>query len=402
MNIAVFTKKTTFHGGYGGLETLNKVLCEGLVQKGHKITVFSPRWELEAGEKHENGIKYVFVDCVYRMGPVLGFFGSLQKENWINRSAESFERYHGESKFDLVLAQSSAGLGVIKNKQEYKVAAVSISHGSIVGEYKTFVENINFLKDLTLLVKNTGFTIKNFFRRQREFVHGSNKIVAVSNFVKNSLIEETYVQEDKVEVIFNGVDPKNFYEPKTTLERGKKLLYVGQIIKSKGVKDIIEMFSDERLSGYEIDLVGGGELLEECQYIVSRDSNLKGRVNFVGKVRYEALINRYFKNPEYGLFLFPTNRYEGLPMVLVESMFSGLPVVAYNKGGVSDAVKDGVNGFLTNPQDIEDFKDKVIKLINNRQKLNEFAANALEMAYQDFTIEKMLNRYEKVINEVVK
>ena len=81
MNIAVFTKKTTLHKGYGGLETLNKVLCEGLYEKGYNITVFSPTWNLGASERQENGIRYVFVDCVYRMGPVLGFFGSMQQSN---------------------------------------------------------------------------------------------------------------------------------------------------------------------------------------------------------------------------------------------------------------------------------------------------------------------------------
>ena len=43
MKIAVFTKATTFHEGYGGLETQNKALCEKLAERGHKVTIFSPQ-----------------------------------------------------------------------------------------------------------------------------------------------------------------------------------------------------------------------------------------------------------------------------------------------------------------------------------------------------------------------
>ncbi|MFC1756098.1 glycosyltransferase family 4 protein [Patescibacteria group bacterium] len=402
MEIAVFSKKTTFHKGYGGLETLNKVLCEGLVKKGHKVTVFSPKWEFSDLETEENGVKYVFVECVYRMGPVFGFFGTFQKDNWVNKSAETFENYHKKNKFDVVLAQSSAGLGVIKKKEEYGIKAVSISHGSIIGEYKTFVDNMRFPQDLPLFIKNTGFTLKNFFRRQRDFIHGSNKIAAVSNFVKQALIDETFVSDEKIEVIYNGVDPSMFFKKEDVILRGKKILFVSQIIKSKGVLDIIKMFKSEELSELSVDLIGGGDLLEECQEATNKDNGLKGRVTFLGKVPYEDLVQKYFKNPEYGIFIFPTKRFEGLPMVLIEAMFSGLPIVAYGIGGVGDAVKDGKNGYLIELKDISAFKEKVVELVNDDEKRNMYGMNALKMAYENFTREDMLNKYEKILQEVLK
>ena len=43
MQIAVFIKRTTLHPTFGGLETQNKLLCEGLVSRGHTVTIFSPK-----------------------------------------------------------------------------------------------------------------------------------------------------------------------------------------------------------------------------------------------------------------------------------------------------------------------------------------------------------------------
>jgi len=401
MKIAVFTKKTTFHKGYGGLETQNKVLCEGLTDRGHSITVFSPKWELSLDEVNEKGIKYIFVDCVYRMGPVFGFFGTVQKNNWINRSFEEFSKLHEKDKFDLVLAQSSAGLGVIKKKRELGVKAISISHGSITGEYKTFLSSMELPKDLLLLIKNTGFAAKNFFRRQREFVHGSDKIIAVSNFVKESLVDETFVMDRKIEVIHNGVDPESFFEQSKKISRGNKILYVGQIIKSKGILDLMKMFISPEFSNLKIDLIGAGELLGMLQNRAAHDTKLKDRVHFLGKVPYDELVHKYYKNMKYGLFVLPTKRYEGFPMVLVEAMFSALPIVAYDKGGVRDAIEDGENGFLVKQDDINDFKAKVIQVVENEDLRKKMSSNAIKTAYEKYTISHMLDKYEKVIKEVI-
>jgi len=401
MKIAVFTKKTTFHKGYGGLETQNKVLCEGLTGRGHSVTVFSPKWDLDLDEANEKRIKYIFVDCVYRMGPVFGFFGTMQKKNWINRSFEEFSKLHEKGKFDLVLAQSSAGLGVIKRKRELGVKVISISHGSITGEYKTFLSSMELPRDLLLLIKNTGFAAKNFFRRQREFVHGSDKIIAVSNFVKESIIDETFVMDRKIEVIHNGVDPESFFEQDKKISRGNKILYVGQIIKSKGMLDLMKMFiSSTEFSNLKIDLVGAGELLGMLQSRSIHDPKLKDSVNFLGKVPYDELVDKYYKNKEYGLFVLPTKRYEGFPMVLVEAMFSALPIVAYDKGGVRDAIEDGENGFLVKQDDINGFKAKVLQVVEDEDLRKKMSNNALKTAYEKYTLSSMLDKYEKVIREV--
>ena len=138
MRIAVFIKKTTFHKGYGGLETQNKSLCEGLAERGHDITVFSPQHELENTKKTEHGVDYVFVPCTFRT-----LFSSFIKNHWYNKSYESFSNYNKHQRFELIISQSSAGIGVIKHKSEFNIPVLTISHGSTLMEFKTMLQNVS-------------------------------------------------------------------------------------------------------------------------------------------------------------------------------------------------------------------------------------------------------------------
>lgn len=90
MKIAVFIKSTTLHKNHGGLETQNKVLCEGLVKKGHSVTVFSPKKDFDRSETEENGVRYVFVDASY--GAYL--LSSFKKDSWGKVSLEVFDKFH--------------------------------------------------------------------------------------------------------------------------------------------------------------------------------------------------------------------------------------------------------------------------------------------------------------------
>lgn len=114
MRIAVFIKNTTFHTGFGGFETQNKVLCEGLVSRGHSVVVFSPKRDLEKEKAQENGVNYVFVPSIFRRFSALS---SGNKKSWINKSVEVFADFHKKEPFNLIISQSSGGLGVIKEKK---------------------------------------------------------------------------------------------------------------------------------------------------------------------------------------------------------------------------------------------------------------------------------------------
>jgi glycosyltransferase involved in cell wall biosynthesis len=403
MRIAVFIKSTTLHKGYGGLETQNKVLCEGLVLKGHEITIFSPKKELKVDTGDFGGAKYIFIPADYKNT----LFSCFKKDTWEKNSLEVFKTYHAEKPFDLVISQSAAGLGIVKNKRKLNVPVVSIAHGTTLSEFSTFVSTVSSLKDLYWVIRNVQYVLRQYFGRQREFILGSNKVVAVANSVKQSLLDETFISKSKVEVIHNGVDSEIFKKPEKKNEKETeasddskvKLVYTGRIEKSKGVFDLLNIFITLNAENTVLHFVGDGPDLASLKAMVAKAGDaLKEKIIFHGNVTHENVVKIL---AESDIFVFPSLRIEGFPMNIIEAMFSGLPVVANDMGGISDAIEQNKTGFLIKAGNLSDFKTKLSYLLEDPKLRKNMGENARIKALNEFTIDSMIDKYQKVFEEVI-
>ncbi len=392
MHIAVFIKKTTLHKNYGGLETMNKTLCEGLAKLGHKIDVFSPAYELPFENKSEIAVNYYFIKSDYQY-----FLSHKNKDSWYNKSSNFFKKLHADAPYDLVISQSSAGIGIINRKKELNVKVVSVAHGSTLGELRTSFNNISTSLDILKFALKLQYAIRQIFGRQRQFILGSDKVVAVSNAVKNQLLFETNAPVSTFSVIHNGIMP---FENISSNEKRSDFVYIGQLIKDKGLDLFIEMQDDARFSGKILDIIGDGPY---SSLITTFNENKKPglQINLLGKLEYPEIL-KYLGQNSKQIFLFPTRRIEGFPMVLVEAMFAGMPIVTFDLGGVSDAVKNEFNGYLVKQGNTEEFKSTAMNLLNNNEKLVKYGQNGRKYALEHFTVDIMLNKYINLFDEVLK
>ena len=392
MRIAVFIKSTTFHKNFGGLETQNKGLCEGLAKRDHDITVFSPARELGIPGIKDKGVKYIFLDCVYRTMPF-----SFSKLNWAEKSYREFKKIHFQKRFDLVISQSSAGRGIINHKKELKIKVISISHGSILSELRTKILNSSMLKDYLLLLKDLAYVLINYFTIQRNFILHSDKIIAVSNTVKKTIVDETFVSEDKVVVIYNGIDGLDFPSDRSNrLCEKPKIIYIGRVIKSKGLFVLIKAIENIQHKNFLLRIVGNGDDLEKLKAYVVKN-NLNEWVRFAGQLPYQDIKKEFLDSD---IFVLPSLRIEGFPMTLIEAMCAGLSIVASQIGGIPDAVDDGLTGLLVKPGDVKDLREKLEHLLKNKEERLFLGRNAKIKAEKDFNINIMLDKYEKVFKEI--
>ena len=99
--------------------------------------------------------------------------------------------------------------------------------------------------------------------------------------------------------------------------------------------------------------------------------------------------------------MFVCNSYiESFPRVILEAMAFSLPIVATNVYGIPEQIRDGKEGLLIMPGDVNDLAKKMELLLERQEKAKEMGQKARERVEKDFTYKKMIKRYEDIIQEV--
>jgi glycosyltransferase involved in cell wall biosynthesis len=94
------------------------------------------------------------------------------------------------------------------------------------------------------------------------------------------------------------------------------------------------------------------------------------------------------------IFVLPTN-YEGVPIVVIDALSYGKPVVSSNVGGISEIVINNQNGFVVENENAI-FAEKINYILGNDNVYQEFAKKSLEIFYSNLTIKKMVDDYSKI------
>jgi glycosyltransferase involved in cell wall biosynthesis len=100
------------------------------------------------------------------------------------------------------------------------------------------------------------------------------------------------------------------------------------------------------------------------------------------------------------LFIFPT-RNDNLPLVLQESMACGTPMVSMNVGGVPDLVRHGITGYLASAEDVEDFCNGIVQLLEDKEKHRQMKMNCRQIAVEEYSIELQAQRYIDIYRQIM-
>ena len=179
----------------------------------------------------------------------------------------------------------------------------------------------------------------------------------------------------------------SFKDSKATLQN-KKAIAVGRYTYQKGFDMLLTAWKTVSMShpDWQLELIGNGELREELMSQIET-LGLKEVVNL--KNATTDILSEYVNA---SLLVMPS-RYEGLPMVLLEAMSVGLPVVAFEcKCGPKDIIENGVNGVLVSPNDVEELGLRIIQMIDSPSMRKKIGCKAVERS-QSYTQECIMARW---------
>ncbi len=170
------------------------------------------------------------------------------------------------------------------------------------------------------------------------------------------------------------------------------MIYPAELNKNKNQILLIDIM--EKLVNHYPDiklLLPGKDSYQGFYQNLVRERKLEGSIFFLG---YRKDIPKLLKISDLAV---ASSHREGLPVNVMEAMYSGLPVIATRCRGQKDLVDDGKNGYI-NDYDIDDFVEKILELYNNKEKYKKFSRNAKEKS-KDFTLDTILPKMDEIYHK---
>ncbi|MDX1415151.1 MAG: glycosyltransferase [Candidatus Promineifilaceae bacterium] len=229
-----------------------------------------------------------------------------------------------------------------------------------------------------------------------EKVAEASFVVPVSNFFREMILNlcgEQYA--DKVIVIHCGVDTDTF-QPVERNERESEnhefnIFCVGTLHEVKGQTYLVEAcrLLNERGIDFNCHFIGDGPDISDLVEQVEQ-AGLSDRVRFHGRRTHEEVAALLQDATVLVTPSVPTNdgRREGIPVVLMEAMASGLPVVSTAISGIPELVEDQRSGYLTEPGDSVAIADALAALYFDPALRQQFAQAGREKVEDEFDLEK--------------
>ena len=217
-------------------------------------------------------------------------------------------------------------------------------------------------------------------KMNRILLNMADAVIADSEFLKERLVNRVRVAAEKIHVIHCGVDVESIKpseEQKTKNKKQKTILFLGRFIERKRPDLAIEIFARLHAKHPDTRLIMVGEgPMEEKLKVKSEKLKVKDAVEFTGPLFGEEKLKRYHQTD---LFLFPSQK-EGFVLVVLEAMAAGLPLLVPDALGFPEAVENGKNGYLADPDNIGDWVKKSEKILfspvlqNSMRKYSRYLA----------------------------
>lgn len=227
-----------------------------------------------------------------------------------------------------------------------------------------------------------------------------DRVICVSDAVKQVVMVRERIPEERIVVIRNGVEPlldatAEAAETRKGLGIGPDHLVVGMVANfNRSVKGV-SLFLDavprivQAVPAARFLLLGRGKE-EQSLRDQARSLGIEPFVVFAG---YRVDIHRYYAIMDVSAL---TSFSEGLSITVLESMICGIPIVATRVGGNPEVVVDGVTGYLVPPGDVSSFSSRTIELLLDRELRKRMGEEARRRMERDFLLRDVASRYLEV------
>lgn len=410
MKIAIAT--AVYYPQINGVAVFSHNLAMGLAERGHEVMVVCPSQTGKSYTRTVDGVRTVYLksanvrvypDQIHAVPERKRFLGIKWPHLWYRNGFRasvfpSKEVSEVLTKFqpDVVHVQISdpIGLSVVSWAREHEVPVVTTEHN----QPEVLTDPLHIPR---LFKKPVNAMLNSYFRNRAD--KSDFVTMPTKQAIDNLLFATGRRLEVPVAAVSNGVDLHRFKSGKVPEAIYKKygikmdvptVLYVGRVDPEKKVETVIKAFVKAAVPNAQLVIVGDG--VDKAR--LKRKYGSRDDVKFLGRVVGDDLYELY----KLGWVFATASEIETQGIVLIEAAACGLPLIAVDKGAVSEVCIDGENGYLCEPGSSSEIAAAMVKILADDKLRQKFSEKSLEIAKEhnfETTLDRFINIYEKVVKD---
>lgn len=372
MRILILNWRDIKNPSSGGAEVLTHEMAKRWVSWGHQVTQISSSFPKSKPEELVDGVR-----IIRRGNPdTRHLFTSIHFLAFLYYLREA------QGKFDVVIDEVH-GIPFFTPwyVKEKKIVLICEVAGDLW--QKTFGQIDGVI----------GFLIEKFYLH---YLYRNISFLTISQSTKKDLIIHG-VKEKYITVLPMGITLPDRW-PVHKKEQSPTLLFVGRLIKTKGIEDVIMAFQKvyKKLPKARLWIVGRGSE----QY----ENYLKERMKDLGIYKYATFFGFVSESEKFSLMrrahiLLHSSLREGFGLTIPEAGIVQTPVIGYNSSGLRDIIKHNKNGILLTNNTFQALAKETLSLLSNRTKYKRLSKNAFAMA-QQYNWDKTANAALEIMQKV--
>lgn len=372
----------------GGIERMTDLLAGELQRIGNTVNILCARHN-RLNKEYNSPVPVYYIPGANPQHFIIDLLSELNIEIVIDQTEGGIVGPYGYFKarakaldnVKLIAVQHSSRRAVLKNtKLIFGKSGSNFIQKSAAWLYNNTILRIRYVHFLW-----------NAYMVHKNLAVNYDRVVTLSSaFIDDFIHYYSKANREKIVAIPNP----NTYESCAQSAMEKRVLFVGRLRNNpKGLDKLLKIWDkiEREYPDWTLDIVGDGEdrLSLEC---LSKKLNLK-KVVFHG---YQDPSPFYQKASIFCM----TSMYEGFPMVLNEAMVHGVVPIAFNTfGAARDIIEDGDCGFLIAPYDIDEYAEKLSKLMSSSDTLSVMSKNAVAHS-KSFSRGKVIEKWETLLKSV--
>ncbi len=358
-------------------------LILALMQQGHHVSCvcsLGPHWQ----ELEDQGIQMVPISIARSANPFKAF-----------KSIIAVTKYLREERPDILHVHTPVAsfVGRIAGRLSGVPFVIYTAHGFY------FHDSMPFFK------KAFHITLERFFAKLTDL------ILCVSREDTKTAMMLDFIHPNRLYTVSNGANPKRFRPQTNARQEFRKtlgindsevvILYMGRMVREKGILELLEAFSNLTKKGRKAKLILAGTI------VVSEHDNAMNEIRELitrHQIEDDVIMPGFCDNAENymqasDIFCLPSWR-EGLPVSLIEAMMTELPCVTTDIRGCRELIEDGRFGFTVPPKDSTALEEALVWLIEHpeesRKMGQEARKHALKNHHEDSILHKQCLYYKRI------